>query len=310
MSKGTCPLFKLILGLGNKDIDTSYKIAKNYANFGIDIIDMSAYLFSKLTDKYKLELKQNNPNLKFCVSVALFGDIHNKKAKINDNCKKCLKCHKKCSQNAIEEKDGILRVSYDKCTGCQNCKKVCNNNAIDIYEQNLLADDIEQIRNNKPDILEVHLSIKKKKEILKYFENIMKIYNGDTSICLSRKFLSSQKAIKIIKQLYEIFLKYNNGFIFYVQADGSSINNASLEYSSNLEALAFYNEISQSIKNLKNIKTIISGGLNNKTVELCKLFNLKPDILAFGSYARKLFNEDVNKAKELVLSVKEFYEHK
>ncbi len=307
MSKGIYPLFKLILGLGNKDIEQINKTALIYAKNNIQMIDCALSVFEPL----KSFLIQNNidvSKIKFCTSIALLGDVHNKKAKINKNCKRCNKCKDICSQKAIENFNNELKVNTIKCCGCRACEKVCKNNAVDIYEINTYDDDLEQIKSFKkncsnliPDVLEVHLSIKKRKKILKEFEQILKIFRGDISICLSRKYFGIEKAIKIINELKELFDKYNKNSEFYVQLDGSSINNANSEYKSNLEALAFLS----SVENLP-YKFIISGGINDKIIELCKLLNLKPYGFAFGSWARKIAHDE-ELVRKFVNDTAEFY---
>lgn len=298
MSKGIYLLFKLILSLANKDTVSALNVTKAYIESGVDIIDCSVEVYPELK-KYIDSLDiLNKPKL--CVSVALSNDIHSKKAKINKNCKKCGKCKEICSQNAIND----FRVDFKTCVGCSHCKKVCKFDAIDIYRLNSFKSDIEKIKteNFKPDMLELHLSVKKKKEILEEFEFAMKNYSGNVSVCLSRKYLGTSKIIKLISKLKEMFEKYNPNHEFMVQLDGSSINNANDEYSSNLEALAFYNELKEI-----DCKFILSGGLNSKTIELLKLFNLKPYGLAFGSYARKIALEPI-KLNNLVKDIKEFYQ--
>ena len=297
-------MFKLILGLGNQDIETSKKIAYIYSQSNIDIIDSSFEVFKEIK-KFLEDKSIDTSKIKFCVSVGLLGDIHNKKAKINKNCAKCKKCISFCSQKAIEITNEEIKVNSKKCIGCSKCRHFCSFGAIDIYEENSLENNIEQIKNNtlKPDILELHLDIKKKKKIIKDFEYVLKNYKGDISICISRKYFGIKKIIKLIKKLKEIFDKYNKGFHFMIQADGSSMNNADGEYSSNLEALAFYKELSD-----LGYDIIISGGTNDKTPYLCKLFNLKPYAVAYGSYARKTALGDEKKAQELVLKTAQLYD--
>lgn len=299
-------MFKLILGLGNKDLESAIKIVETYLNTnGTDIIDLSAPVIYKIQN----HLKNKNYDLnkvKFCASVALLGDIHNKKAKINKNCTQCEKCIEKCSQKAIEFFENSLRINQDKCVGCAHCKKTCKHNAVDIYEQNSFFEDIELLKNEniKLDMIELHLSIKKRKEILKGFKYILDNFKGDISCCLSRKHLSTLKTVKLIKELKEMFYKQNNNSVFWVQLDGSSVNNGNDEYKSNLEALSFYNEIKEQ---LPDINFAISGGLNSKTLELCKLFNLKPKCLAFGGWARKLAVNRPELVKDFISDIKGFY---
>ena len=302
MLKGIYPLFKLVLGLGNKDLETIKKIALIYAKNNIQMIDCAVGVFEQIRD-YLIQNKIDIEKIKLCASVALVGDIHNKKAKINKNCKHCNKCVNICSQKAIETYNDELKINSLKCCGCHACAKVCKNNAIDIYEINTLYDDLEFIKNSKikPDVLEVHLSIKKRKKILYEFKNILNYYKGAISICVSRKYFGSEKIIKLINELKEIFDKQNNNSEFYVQLDGSSINNANDEYKSNLEALAFLSNVEK-----LNYKFLICGGINDKIFELCKLFNLKPYGFVFGSWARKIA-PDETKVKKLVDSVVEFY---
>ncbi|HOK39565.1 MAG TPA: RnfABCDGE type electron transport complex subunit B [bacterium] len=55
------------------------------------------------------------------------------KAEINDNCKGCSLCAKKCPVNAIEGKlKEKFKVDESKCIGCEICVQVCKFKAIDI----------------------------------------------------------------------------------------------------------------------------------------------------------------------------------
>lgn len=305
MSKGIYPLFKLILGLGNKDKEAAKEVSLIYSKLGIDLIDSSLEVYSELKDylaKNGIDLNKT----KLGISVALSGDIHAKKVKINKNCKLCGACALVCSAKAIEKIEdgkGEYRVNSKKCVGCSHCKKACKYNAIDSYEINSFKDDIDFIKENnlKPAFLELHLSVKKKKEIIQSFKYVLENYKGNISICLSRRYFGSDKIKKTIAKLKKMFEQSCFGCEFTIQADGTSVNNANGEYSSNLEALAFYKELSD-----LGLNVIMAGGLNQKTVELCKMFNLKPCGLAFGSYARKII-DDSAKVQKLVYDVSEFY---
>lgn len=296
-------MFKLILGLGNKDKETAKEVSLIYSKLGIDLIDSSLEVY----DELKNYLKQNGIDLnktKLGISVALSGDIHAKKVKINKNCVSCGVCRSICSACAIEKIENEYRINSKKCVGCSHCKKACKHNAIDSYELNSFKDDINFIKDNdlKPAFLELHLSVKKKKEIIQSFKYVLENYKGNISICLSRRYFGSDKIKKTILKLKELFEKSCSGYEFVIQADGTSINNANDEYASNLEALAFYKELAD-----LGLNVIMTGGLNKKTVELCKMFNLKPFGLAYGSYARKIAkNQD--EVQKLVQEVNRFYE--
>lgn len=49
-------------------------------------------------------------------------------------CKKCGKCDNICPSGAIENIDGIVRISHEKCDLCMLCVKICPNKALKFLE--------------------------------------------------------------------------------------------------------------------------------------------------------------------------------
>ncbi len=291
--------FKLVAGLGNKDVNRVVALVLPWLKAGAGIFDTSA----KVLPALQKEIVKNGYKLndyEFCVSVPVSGDVHGKKALILQNlCKKCGKCAKKCKEGAIEKKENEILICQDKCIGCMHCKKVCDFNAIE-FGDDMNSDFDELLETDaKIDTLEVHISTKDKKEIINFYEKIVKKIRGrinKISVCLSRTYFSNKKTEKILAKLKEL----SNGFVFVVQTDGMPMNGGKEDFASTIEAVAF----GVFVKSL-GYDVILSGGTNSHTAPLAKSSGLDCTI-AYGSYARNLISglntkEAFEAAREFIL---------
>lgn len=291
--------FKLITGLGNKDANKVKDLVLLWMEAGADIFDTSCSTLPYL-QKACIEAGYNLDNFEFCVSIALEGDIHGKKAKIDkDKCKLCGKCAEACPEKAINPPF----LDELKCIGCHHCKKVCKTGAISFYDE--INNDLETLlkTNSKIDTVEIHISIKDKKEIIKQFKKIINLLNKNIkiSVCLSRKYFSNSKTEKILAKLKELSKERD----FVVQTDGCSMNGGKNDISGTIEAVSY----GLFVKSL-GYEIILSGGCNEFTAPLAKKCGLDCSI-AFGSFARKLtegieHKEAVKIAKDFVGKTKEF----
>jgi Fe-S-cluster-containing hydrogenase component 2 len=271
LSKKNC--FKLILGANNQDCIKISEIIKIYYEAGCRFFDISA---SK--DVYNIIPDEIKKNSFICVSVGTSDDIHFSKCKINTSlCKKCNKCKNVCIQNAIDDKFSITEY---KCIGCQKCKQNCSYNAIETYQKQALWDfDLF----NCIDCIEFHISSKNKEEIFLKWKMLVENFDGYISISTSRKYFSDTELTFILSKMLEI---KNNKII--IQADGNSMTGGDDDCLSSLQALSCCDFIN---KNFKNIPVFLSGGVNDKTYNLAKMFNLDVTGISVGSFARKIIEE-------------------
>lgn len=283
-------MFKLICGLGNLDIGNIKALVKLYAKAGAWMFDVSPFALGALNDAIREE-KLNPDDYKFCVSIPLEGDVHGKKAKISPaKCKKCAKCIKNCPEQAIFD----FVVDEKKCIGCAICKKLCPHSAVKLYDKTDYFDGLKKLLKSglKLDCIELHASVADKKLILKKMKKITKKFGADISLCISRKYFSTQEALDIIEEAKKIT---SNNSAFYIQADGNSMNGANTGLSSTLECVAFALALKEGGVNENTI--ILSGGTNEYTKKLCSELSLKPKAIAFGGYARKsVLNLEYQKA--------------
>ncbi len=294
--------FKLITGLGNKDINRVKDLVLIWAKAGADIFDTSPAVVEEVQRAF-ISNGLDLDDYDFCVSTAIEGDIHGKKAKINPEiCTKCGKCTGKCPENAINPPF----VSELKCIGCMKCKKSCKYGAIEFYDDDSGFFEIIN-KNVKIDTVEVHISIKDKELIKSEFKKIIRALdfsnsakNAKISVCFSRKYFSNSKTEKILLKLKKLSGKRD----FAVQADGNSMNGGKDELQGTVEAVAF----GLFVKSL-GYEVILSGGCNAHTAHLAHEAGLLCSI-GYGSFARKLtagldFETALNRAKEFVYKTKE-----
>ena len=297
------PLFKLVLGLGNLNFAQIEHLVEIYSELDVDIFDIAP---SKEAIECVFEtLEKNNKkreNFLFCLSFALFSDKHNKIALLNKKkCKKCMKCVKKCPQKAISF-NVFPEIDKKKCIGCQKCS--CS--AIDFHdEKTISAKHAAKLAiENKIQIVEMHCSVSKTKEIKQQFIELNKHFEGPISVCFSREKLSEEKLIKLV----EFFIEIRNGKQLIIQADGFGMTGEYNSFKSTLNAVSNA-QIFQRFYKFDNFNLFISGGTNEKTAILAKMCDIKFSGITVGSCARKIV-ENKNKeqafkiAKKLIQSVK------
>lgn len=289
--------FKLILGLGNRDLKTTKKIALIYAKAGADVFDMSPFVLPFIQEEFvKNGLDLNKYT--FCLSVSTMGDIHGKKAIVGSSCTNCGLCKSVCPQKAIGD-----IVEFDKCIGCGLCASVCKAGAISFKD---IKTGFEELQNaidnkkNKIDMVEIHISSPNKSFIENDFIKVANMFDGKISACLNRRYFSTTEAVSLLNKLQSIAGRKR----FCVQADGNSMNGAKGSLESTLECLAFASALRP-----YGFDITLSGGTNSHTAKLARTCGLNCSV-GFGTYARKLVlnaktdEEALNEAFLLVKTVK------
>ena len=275
--------FKFICGAGNENIEEVEKLVTLYAKAGCKFFDVCAD--PKVIQAAKNGLKRANSKGYICVSIGLKNDPHTNKAVINsEKCVSCYSCDNICPQNAIK----YAKVKIQNCIGCGKCVKICPKHAISLesFVKNL-EEILPEIVKEGVDCIELHAT--KSDEIIENFEKISKVYNGMISLCMNRNDMSDKQIIDTIKTV----TKNRTPYTTIIQADGHPISGSCDDYKTTLQAVAI-GEIIQN-ENLP-VFLILSGGTNSKTKELCKLCNVEPNGIAYGSYARKIVKEFIDKS--------------
>ena len=155
-------------------------------------------------------------------------------------------------------------------------------------------EQFEQAKN--VDYIEIHTN-GKDENLFDIFEFLAKNFQGDIGVCISKNNNPEEK-IKIIEKIKEIIAPQK----LIVQADGTSISGFDNKISTTQKAI----EECEKFQNIKDIVLIASGGTNFNTAALAKEKFLKIDGIAWGSFARKLADEEdaLSKAKELIDTIK------
>lgn len=295
--------FKLILGLGNKDIKSALDMALLYARAGVRFFDTAPEILPGLR-KTLVKSGFKLDEFVFCVSVPSLGDIHGRKAKISEVvCAGCGLCAKNCLQGAIskDKKTAKYAVDEKKCIGCGVCRKVTNCYAVSFEYGNSEIEFLKTELIDKgsgPDMVELHASIGDKNRIVEDFKLILSFFKGDISVCINRKQFPLEDTAALLKTLERLYIETGGQGQFYVQADGASMNGGAEDKDSTLECILFAKELSSFGFNL-----IISGGTNLETPDTVKEFGLDT-VIAYGSFARKIVlnetrNQALIKAREL-----------
>lgn len=303
-------VFKLILGCGNINLQQIESIINVYCHTQTDIIDIPCDEEAILT-VYKTILANNYKldKFKYCLSVSLDDDYHGKKAKIlKKSCKKCLKCIKKCPQDAIyyDKEQDLVFVDQEKCIGCQICK--CK--AIKYYNTSSNMESVIYLaKKHNIHIIEIHCSINNIKLIKTSFQEIHDSFDGIISVCFGRTNLSEFSLLKITRS----FIKIRKKKPLIIQADGNPISGYDDTYEATLQAVScakvFNNLVFVKYNKYASDKAapylFISGGVNSCTSKLAKLCRVNYHGIATGSYARQLvkdlpFDQALKKANEFI----------
>lgn len=292
-------IFKLVLGLGNRDFCEIENLVMIYASVGADMFDINPSREAvEAVMRGIANAKQDTQNFYYSISTGISGDTHIQKCSINiEKCKRCGKCVKKCPREAIFWDGKYPNVVKEKCIGCRKCDD-CK--AISFTETQNDIEEIVSIANEfKLDCVELHLSSKKIPD--KEIKYIIKNFGGVLSLCLDRTFYSNERLKKLIKKV----TKWNNGTDFIIQADGVPMSGGDNTFNSTLQAVATAHLIQD-----YGTYILMSGGTNAKTAELAKICGLRYNGVSVGSYARKIIsnkekNDALILAKELVEACKQ-----
>lgn len=291
-------IFKLVLGLGNQDLESIDSLVQIYAKSGADMFDINPS--EKSVKRVFSAIKKAGKNIEdfsYSISFGLSGDTHIQKCIIDEKkCKKCFKCIKKCPQNAIFEGNGHVKVATEKCIGCKKCDD-CK--AISFCDNNIAVENVVAIAEKyKIDCIEIHLSTKKiPDEEIKY---VLKNFGGMLSVCLDRKFYSNERLKKLINKI----VKWNKSSNFIIQADGVPMSGAEDSYKSTLQAVAMAQLVEK-----YGTYILMSGGTNSKTADLAQMCGIRYNGISVGSFARKIvkgcnLDEALCVAKKLVAMCK------
>ena len=305
--------FKLICGAGNQDLDEITKLSALYAAAGCRFFDVNASVEAVKAAKEGFRIVNKENECFICVSVGTKNDPHLSKCKINQTvCNKCGLCKNSCIQQAINNKNILFVIDEKKCIGCKKCLLSCPANAIESYYKNISFEKVlPSIIEEGIDCIEYHAISENEDEIISGWNTILKIYKGTLSVSINRSKLGTEQLISCLNRMKNCTEKD-----FIVQADGLSMSGGVNNYRSTLQAIATADIIERA-----NITPyiIVSGGTNEKTMNLAKKCGLDISGFAAGSYARKIikkyidednflqnpiiFNKALEVAKELVNSI-------
>lgn len=288
-------IFKLVLGLGNQDLESIKHLVEIYSEAGADMFDINP---SKDAVETVFDtVKKSGKNIKdfyYSISTGLAGDVHTQKCFINpEKCKRCGKCVKKCPQNAIVLEVNCLKVITQKCIGCRKCD---NCEAISFTDTKTEIENIVKIATEyKLDCIELHLSAKKiPDDEIKY---IIKEFDGVLSLCLDRKYYSNERVKKLVNKV----IKWNKSAKFIIQADGVPMSGGDNSFVSTLQAVSMAHLVQP-----YGTYILMSGGTNEKTAELAKMCSLRYNGVSVGSYARKIVKDKTK--EDAVIAAKKLIE--
>ncbi len=282
--------FKLICGAGNKNLEEIEKFVAVYAKAGCYFFDISADSKVLAAAQRGLDFaiaKEDKQNYHFCISVGTQEDLHFNKVWIDSKfCIQCSKCIEICPQKAINK---YFKVDKNKCIGCLKCKKVCKHNAIFIEQSNVCIENILNFTDNSIiSCIELHVSGADVNEACVKWDYLCQNFNGILSLCIGREQLGNKQLLDLVKKLLERRKPYTT----IIQADGSPMSGGKDNFKTTLQAVA----TAELIQNEKlDVYLTLSGGVNFQTVKLAKLCNIDFHGLSFGSYARKILKEYIDR---------------
>lgn len=288
-------IFKLVLGLGNQDLESIKHLVEIYCEAGADMFDINPS--KEAVETVFDTIKKSGKDIKdfyYSISTALAGDVHAQKCFITpEKCKRCGKCVKKCPQNAIVFEDKYPKVITQKCIGCRKCDD-CK--AISFADTKTEIDNIVKIATEyNLDCIELHLSAKKiPDDEIKY---IIKEFDGVLSLCLDRKHYSNERVKKLVNKV----IKWNKSAKFIIQADGVPMSGGDNSFESTLQAVSMAHLVQP-----YGTYILMSGGTNEKTSELAKMCSLRYNGVSVGSYARKIVKDKTK--EDAVIAAKKLIE--
>lgn len=268
---------KLVCGAGTEDAEYVKRLVYIYALGGCHVFDISARRDILDAAKEGARLAEvENPV--FCVSVGIKGDPHISKARVKSGqCILCGNCKRNCVSGAVCSA-GI--IDDKKCVGCGACARKCPTGAIEMYEKDVNVKSVlPELVKEGAEILELHVTGHDKKDLDYKWQIINECHPKFASICIDRQNFSNKEVIERIKEMISIRKPYTT----IIQADGIPMSGCDDKYKTTLQAVAMA-EIIQNA-NLP-VYTVVSGGTNTKTAELCDLCGINANGIAVGSWAR------------------------
>ncbi len=277
--------FKLVCGAGNEDAKEVEKLIAIYSAAGANFFDVCANLDVVRAAKRGLKKAGIEKDRYLCVSVGLEGDLHITKAQIDkEKCNNCLSCIEICPHEAIVDCEGA-KINTKRCLGCAKCVQICLNNAIKMVSniQNY-NETLPEIFKENIDCIEFHAICENKEDAYETWDMLNNIYDGMLCISVDRSGLGDKKLVEQIKEM----ISKRKPKTTIIQADGVAMSGNNDEEATTLQALATAQMFQKADL---DAYIMMSGGTNAKSCELAKLFNIKINAIAVGSYARKIVKE-------------------
>ena len=287
--------FKIICGAGNEDAEEVYKLTLVYTLAGALGVDLSARADVVRSARKAVEaaaalapaygLYDFVPPF-LTVSVGMPGDPHVRKARIlSDACTECNVCIPVCPTDAIPKE---LVIITERCIGCGACGVACQDDAIgylhkDIKMEEVLRECVEAGAEN----IELHAAVADHEQTLKEWIVINKVLPENfVSVCLDRGYLSNHELQQRITKMLEI----SKGRMI-VQADGIPMSGGNSDFNTTLQAVA----IADIVAKMKlPVHILLSGGTNDKTIELSRQCGVPFAGASLGTFARHLVYDFIN----------------
>ena len=283
--------FKLVCGAGNEDAGQVEKLAFIYTLAGAKGFDVSANVdvVKKAVEgiakaaEYAPQLGRKISIRPFItVSIGMKGDPHVRKAVMNDNCVKCGACLPACPVDAITE---ALTIIEQKCIGCGACDTICRFKAISFYHKNKnLKSLLNECKQAGAENIELHAAVPDDSTILDEWKMVNEIITDNfVSMCLDRLHLSNFKVVDRITSAKKIA-----GDKIIIQADGVPMSGGSDDFNTTLQTVAIADIVN---KAKLDVKILLSGGTNSRTVKLANMCGVDYHGVAIGTFARNIIKE-------------------
>jgi len=278
--------FKFISGAALHDFDLVYKYSYFFAKAKAHMIDLSAY--PNVVESASKALfdsgvrKEELPAL--MISLSLEEDLHFRRVEVDyNNCTSCRACIPACPTQAFDFdfKNKVLNYQKSKCYGCGSCLSFCNDQALSTRNLKPFSPEVlNELWSLGASWIEIHVG--NKFEELKNFQKELKNYsqkNWSYSICIGSNYASFIEIQEQVREITKLFGKET-----LVQIDGRPMSGAKKKNSSNLQALA---ALQAALETKEKLFFQISGGINDQIYQLIRLFDLKPNGIGVGSFAKK-----------------------